>query len=56
MDSLEVTGVRRGIGNLPPAERPGAGKVINAAVEAMEAKLAEAALEARNPHTVQAGV
>jgi phenylalanyl-tRNA synthetase alpha chain len=41
--SGEVTGVRRGIGNLPPAERPGAGKVINAAVEAMEAKLAEAA-------------
>ncbi|HEY4440942.1 MAG TPA: phenylalanine--tRNA ligase subunit alpha [Candidatus Elarobacter sp.] len=40
--SGEVTGVRRGIGNLPPAERPGAGKVINAAVEALEAKLADA--------------
>jgi phenylalanyl-tRNA synthetase alpha chain len=40
--SGEVTAVRRGIGNLPPAERPGAGKVINAAVEALEAKLAEA--------------
>jgi len=40
--SGEVTGVRRGIGALPPAERPGAGKVINAAVEALEAKLREA--------------
>jgi len=40
--SGEVTGVRRGIGALPPAERPNAGKVINAAVEALEAKLAEA--------------
>ncbi|HEV3087600.1 MAG TPA: phenylalanine--tRNA ligase subunit alpha [Candidatus Elarobacter sp.] len=40
--SGEVTTVRRGIGALPPAERPIAGKVINAAVEAMEAKLAEA--------------
>jgi phenylalanyl-tRNA synthetase alpha chain len=40
--SGEVTAVRRGIGSLPPGERPTAGKVINAAVEAMEAKLAEA--------------
>jgi phenylalanyl-tRNA synthetase alpha chain len=40
--SGEVTGVRRGIGALPPAERPNAGKVINAAVEALEAKLADA--------------
>ncbi|HTJ24787.1 MAG TPA: phenylalanine--tRNA ligase subunit alpha [Candidatus Limnocylindria bacterium] len=40
--SGEVTAVRRGIGALPPAERPGAGKVINAAVEALEAKLAQA--------------
>jgi phenylalanyl-tRNA synthetase alpha chain len=40
--SGEVTTVRRGIGNLPPAERPNAGKVINAAVAAMEARLASA--------------
>ena len=40
--SGEVTAVRRGIGALPPGERPTAGKVINAAVEAMEAQLAEA--------------
>ena len=40
--SGEVTTVRRGIGALPAAERPTAGKVINAAVEAMEAKLADA--------------
>ncbi len=40
--SGEVTTVRRGIGALPPPERPGAGKAINAAVEALEAKLAEA--------------
>jgi phenylalanyl-tRNA synthetase alpha chain len=39
----EVTLVRRAIGTLPPAERPEAGKVITAAVEAMEAQL-EAAL------------
>lgn len=37
--SGEVTTVRRGIGALPAAERPGAGKVINAAVERMEAAL-----------------
>jgi phenylalanyl-tRNA synthetase alpha chain len=40
--SGEVTTVRRGIGALPPAERPNAGKVINAAVEALEAKLGDA--------------
>ena len=40
--SGEVTAVRRGIGALPPAERPNAGKVINAAAEALEAKLAQA--------------
>jgi phenylalanyl-tRNA synthetase alpha chain len=40
--SGEMTSVRRGIGALPPAERPGAGKVINAAVEALEAKLDDA--------------
>jgi phenylalanyl-tRNA synthetase alpha chain len=35
--SGEVTGVRRSIGTLPPAERPGAGKAINEAVERFEA-------------------
>lgn len=35
----ELTAVRRGIGALPPAERPGAGKLINAAAAEMEAKL-----------------
>ena len=34
--SGEVTAIRRGIGALPPQERPNAGKVINAAVERME--------------------
>jgi len=34
-----VTDVRKGIGKLPPAERPGAGKVINDAVAALEAEL-----------------
>src|SRR5947209_15420354 len=45
--SGEVTALRRGIGQLPPQERPTAGKIINEAVEAMEASLAEkrAALE-----------
>ncbi len=37
--SGEVTLLRRGIGTLPAAERPGAGKAINAAVEAMEGAL-----------------
>jgi phenylalanyl-tRNA synthetase alpha chain len=41
--SGEVTAIRRGIGALPPADRPTAGKVINAAVERMEAALAVAA-------------
>jgi phenylalanyl-tRNA synthetase alpha chain len=41
--SGEVTTIRRGIGTLPPAERPNAGKVINAAVERMEAAMAVAA-------------
>ena len=37
--SGEVTLLRRGIGQLPADERPDAGKVINAAVETMEAFL-----------------
>ena len=41
--SGEVTAIRRGIGALPPAERPNAGKVINAAVERMESALTLAA-------------
>jgi phenylalanyl-tRNA synthetase alpha chain len=47
--SGEVTVLRRGIGQLPPAERPGAGKVINDAVESMESALqtAAASLESR---------
>ena len=40
--SGEVTTIRRGIGALPPQERPNAGKVINAAVERMESALAVA--------------
>ncbi|MBV9440036.1 MAG: phenylalanine--tRNA ligase subunit alpha [Candidatus Eremiobacteraeota bacterium] len=40
--SGELTAVRRGIGALPPAERPAAGKTINAAAAALEAKLEEA--------------
>ena len=40
--SGEVTTIRRGIGALPPADRPNAGKVINAAVERMESALAVA--------------
>ena len=47
--SGEVTLLRRSIGQLPAAERPSAGKEINAAVELMEAALqeAEAALQSR---------
>ncbi len=47
--SGEVTLLRRGIGQLPAGERPNAGKVINEAVEAMEASLQEreAALQSR---------
>jgi len=41
--SGEVTTVRRSIGALPPPERPAAGKTINDAVEAMEARLLAAA-------------
>ncbi len=41
--SGEVTTIRRGIGTLPPAQRPTAGKVINAAVERMETALANSA-------------
>ena len=40
--SGEVTAVRRAIGALPAAERPGAGKIVNAAAEALEAKLVQA--------------
>ena len=57
--SGEVTAIRRGIGNLPPADRPTAGKVINAAVERMEGaltaaagRLAGAALEAQLSETI----
>jgi phenylalanyl-tRNA synthetase alpha chain len=37
-----ITEVRKGIGKLPPAERPGAGKVINEAAQALEGELAAA--------------
>jgi phenylalanyl-tRNA synthetase alpha chain len=57
--SGEVTAIRRGIGALPPEERPTAGKVINAAVERMEAaltgaidKLGNAQLEAQLSETI----
>lgn len=40
--SGEVTALRRGIGQLPAAERPDAGKVINEAVARMEAELERA--------------
>jgi phenylalanyl-tRNA synthetase alpha chain len=43
--SGEVTALRRSIGQLPPAERPNAGKIINEAVEAMEGALAQAQAE-----------
>jgi phenylalanyl-tRNA synthetase alpha chain len=46
--SGEVTTIRRGIGTLPSAERPTAGKVINAAVERMEAALAGAVARIAN--------
>jgi phenylalanyl-tRNA synthetase alpha chain len=38
----ELTVVRRGIGALPPAERPNAGKLINVVASEMEAKLGRA--------------
>ena len=57
--SGEVTAIRRGIGALAPEERPNAGKVINAAVERMEAaltgaidKLGNAQLEAQLTETI----
>jgi phenylalanyl-tRNA synthetase alpha chain len=57
--SGEVTAIRRGIGALAPGERPNAGKVINAAVERMEAaltgavdKLGNARLEAQLAETI----
>jgi phenylalanyl-tRNA synthetase alpha chain len=57
--SGEVTAIRRGIGAMPPAERPNAGKVINAAVERMEsaltlaaARLGNAQLEAQLSETI----
>jgi phenylalanyl-tRNA synthetase alpha chain len=37
--SGDVTAIRRSIGTLPPAERPGAGKAINEAVASMESAL-----------------
>ena len=37
--SGEITAVRRSIGSLPPAERPGAGKAINDGVAGFEAQL-----------------
>jgi phenylalanyl-tRNA synthetase alpha chain len=40
--SGEVTAIRRGIGALPPAERPTAGKTINDAVASMEEQFARA--------------
>ncbi len=47
--SGEVTLLRRRIGALPPAERPGAGKAINEAVELMERDLqsAQSGLQSR---------
>jgi phenylalanyl-tRNA synthetase alpha chain len=52
--SGEITAIRRGIGALPPGERPAAGKIINEAVERLEAlvadkhaSLARLAIEAR---------
>ena len=43
-----ITEVRKGIGKLPPAERPGAGKVINEAVQGLEAELAAALARVEN--------
>ncbi|HEY9179720.1 MAG TPA: phenylalanine--tRNA ligase subunit alpha [Candidatus Baltobacteraceae bacterium] len=47
--SGEITALRRSIGQLPPADRPDAGKIINEAVAGMEAALAavQRSLEAR---------
>jgi phenylalanyl-tRNA synthetase alpha chain len=41
--SGEITAIRRSIGTLPPAERPEAGKTINAAVTELEAVVTAAA-------------
>jgi phenylalanyl-tRNA synthetase alpha chain len=46
--SGEVTSLRRGIGQLPPAERPDAGKVINDAAVRMEAELGRALADLEN--------
>jgi phenylalanyl-tRNA synthetase alpha chain len=46
--SGEVTALRRGIGALPAAERPGAGKTINEAVEHMESAFAAALARIEN--------
>ena len=46
--SGEVTTLRRTIGQLPPTERPDAGKVINAAVERMEQHLERATAHLEN--------
>ncbi len=43
--SGEITQVRRAIGTLPPAERPGAGKTINDAVARFEGLVAAASAE-----------
>ncbi len=57
--SGEITLVRRSIGTLPPAERPDAGKIINAAVTQLEAHvddrahdLAARAIEAELGHAI----
>jgi phenylalanyl-tRNA synthetase alpha chain len=46
--SGEVTNLRRSIGQLPAADRPTAGKVINESVEAMEHELAVATARLEN--------
>jgi phenylalanyl-tRNA synthetase alpha chain len=46
--SGEITNVRRAIGTLPPAERPGAGKTINDAVARFEAQVADKARALEN--------
>jgi phenylalanyl-tRNA synthetase alpha chain len=43
-----LTEVRKGIGKLPPAERPGAGKIINEAAAALEAELGAALARVEN--------
>ena len=53
--SGEVTTLRRGIGKLPAQERPGAGKLINDAVEQMEQALAEAA-QGQRLRTIEASM